>query len=225
MKSTSGSDTVFSTDFINSKRFDVDFAGCLTPQVFRDQKLADCIGLINSGHWFSSAHVEIGGGASFAYLHTGLKFWCSAASNSSARTFERCCTDVTNFLDLLQRGPRDKETRYLRVTIQRPGDLIYIPHLRPHAVLTIDTGKPAILSGWDACTIADVTIIKRLLDEFTLGVRRGTWRKIMRTKGREELRSWVFSPAVGPQESKEELQQHWTYWEKHCPELLATLSA
>ena len=65
------------TDFINSKRVDVDFAGCLTPQVVRDQKLADGIGLINSGHWFSSAHVEIGGGASFAYLHTGLKIWCS----------------------------------------------------------------------------------------------------------------------------------------------------
>ena len=40
----------------------------------------------------------------------------------------------------MQRGPREHETRYLQITLQRPGDLIYIPHLLAHAVLTLNTG-------------------------------------------------------------------------------------
>ena len=44
----------------------------------------------------------------------------------------------------MQRGPREPETGYLRFTLQRPGDLIYILHLLAHAVLTLDTGSPAI---------------------------------------------------------------------------------
>ena len=224
LKLTHGPNSVAARDLINSKRADIDFINCLSPQCFRDQVITNCVGLVNEGPWFSSAHVEIGGGASFAYLHSGLKIWCSATSNSSSRVLERCCNNVTSFLDLIQRGPRAKEASYLRFTIQRPGDLIFIPSLRPHAVLTVHTGKPTILSGWDACPTADVSILKRLLDEYTLGVRRGTWRRILRSRGREELRNWVFSPAVGPQECKEEIQAHWTYWEKHCPQLLASLS-
>ena len=38
------------------------------------------------------------------------------------------------------------------------------------------------------------------------------------------LREWVFSPATGPQESKERLEKHWQYWEKHCADLINTLS-
>ena len=44
----------------------------------------------------------------------------------------------------MQRGPRERESRYLQFTLQRPGDLIYIPHLLAHAVLTLDTGSPTI---------------------------------------------------------------------------------
>ena len=211
-------------EFIYSKRADVDFADCLSPFNFQDQIVTSYIGLVCDGPWFSSAHIEVGGGASYAFLNSGLKFWCSTTSNSASRLFERCCDNVNSFLDLLQRGPREKEARCLRFTIQRPGDLIYIPPLRPHAVLTIDTGALTILSGWDASTISDSTIITRVLDEYTVGVRRGTWRKILRSQGREELKKWVFSPAVGPQSSKEELQQHWMYWETHCPQLLANLT-
>ena len=40
------------------------------------------------------------------------------------------------FIDLMQRGPRERESRYLQFNLQRPGDLIYIPHLLAHAVLT-----------------------------------------------------------------------------------------
>ena len=62
-----------------------------------------------------------------------------------------------------------------------------IPCLRPQAVLAIDTGKPTILSGWDASTSADSTIITRTLDEYNVEVRRGTWRKILRRQRREAL--------------------------------------
>ena len=73
----------------------------------------------------------------------------------------------------MQRGPRERETRYLQFTIQRPGDLIYIPHLLAHAVLTLDTGSTTVLSGWDAATTSNQHVILQTLDEYTFGVRRG----------------------------------------------------
>ena len=68
-----------------------------------------------------------------------------------------------------------------------------MPSLRPHAVFTLE--------GWDVSTIADSTIITRTLVEYNVGERRGTWRKILRTQGREALRNWVFAPAAVPQAS------------------------
>ena len=82
----------------------------------------------------------------------------------------------------MQRGPREREARYLQFTLQRPGDLIYIPHLLAHAVLTLDTGSPKILSGWDAATTSNQHVILQTLDEYTFGVRRGKWREIFREK-------------------------------------------
>ena len=124
----------------------------------------------------------------------------------------------------MQRGPRERESRYLQFTIQRPGDLIYIPHLLAHAVLTLDTGSPTILSGCDAATTTNQQIIIQTLDKYTFGVRHGKWREIFREKGLSALREWVFSPATGPQESKNKLVEHWEYWGKHSPGLLNTLS-
>ena len=114
--------------------------------------------------------------------------------------------------------------RYLQFTLQRRGGLIYIPHLLAHAVLTLDTGSPTILSGWDAATTTNQQIIIQTLDEYTFGVRRGKWRESFREKDLVALREWVFSPAAGPQESKEKLAEHWESWEKHSPDLLNTLS-
>ena len=124
----------------------------------------------------------------------------------------------------MQRGPRERESRYLQFTLQRPGDLIYIPHLLAHAVLTLDTGSPTILSGWDAATTTNQQIIIQTLDEYTFGVRRGKWREHFREKGLSALREWVFSPATGPQESENNLVKHWQNWEKYSPDLLNTLS-
>ena len=76
----------------------------------------------------------------------------------------------------MQCGPRKREARYLLFTFQRPGNLIYIPHLLAHAVLTVDTGLPTILSRWHAATTSNQQLIFQTLDECTFGVRRGKWR-------------------------------------------------
>ena len=40
---------------------------------------------------------------------------------------ERCFRSRESFLESMQRHPRELEARYLQVTFQRRGDLIYIP--------------------------------------------------------------------------------------------------
>ena len=96
--------------------------------------------------------------------------------------FERFCYSRKGFIELLQRDAREPETRYLQFSVQRPGDLIYIPQLLAHAVLNLDTGSPTILSGWDAATTTNQQIIIQILDEYTFGVCRGRWREIFRKK-------------------------------------------
>ena len=88
----------------------------------------------------------------------------------------------------MQRGPRERESRYLQFTFQRPGDSIYIPHLLAHAVLTLDTGSPTISSGRDVATTTNQQIIIQTLYGYTFGVRRGKWREIFREKGLVALR-------------------------------------
>ena len=124
----------------------------------------------------------------------------------------------------MQRGPCERESRYLQFTLQRPGDLIYIPRLLAHAVITLDAGSPTILSGWDAATTTNQQIIIQTLNEYTLGVRRGNWREIFREKCLVALREWVFSSATGPRESKEKLRKHWEFGEKQSTDLLNALS-
>ena len=128
-----------------------------------------------TGLWFTYAHTEICGGASFTLLNKGVKVWCAYTSSSVTRLFESCCHSPEGFIELMQRGPRDREARYLQFTLQRPGDLIYIPHLLAHAVSTLDTGSPRILSGWDVATTSNQHVILQTLDEYTFGVRRGKW--------------------------------------------------
>ena len=105
----------------------------------------------------------------------------------------------------MQRGPREREARYWRVTIQRPGYLIYFPDLLAHAVSTLDTGSPTILSRWDATTTSNRQSIFQTLVEYTFGVRRDKWCKIFRKKFLSALRVWVFLPSTGLQESKYKL--------------------
>ena len=164
---------------------------------------------------FPFAHTEIAGGASFALLNKGIEIWRASTSSTGTRLFERCCHSPEVFIELMQGGPREREARYLRFTIQRPGNLIYSPHLLAHAVLTVDTGSPTILSGWDAATTSNQQVVLQTLDEYTSGLRRGNWREIFRKKCLSALREWVFSPSTGPQESKDRLRKHWNCWEQH----------
>ena len=168
--------------FINSIQADINFSHCLSPYCFLDQIVTSCMGLVLKGLWFTYAHTEIGGGASFALLNTGIKICCVSTSSTGTRFFERCCHSPESFIELRQRGPRERESRYLQFTLQRPGDLIYIPHLLAHAVLTLDTGSPTILYRWDAATTSNQYVILQTLDEYTFGVRRGMWREIFRKK-------------------------------------------
>ena len=220
---TKGPQYAVTRQFVNSIQADMNFDHCLTPYCFLDQIVTSCMGLLINGPWFTYAHTEIGGGASFALLNKGVKIWCASSSSSGTRLFERGYHSPEGFIHLMQRGPCEREACYLHFTIQRPGDLVYIPHLLAHAVLTLDTGSPTILTGWDAATTSNQRVILQTLDEYTFGVRRGKWREIFRKKGLSALREWVFSPSNSPQESKEKLQKHWNYWEQHSPQLLSSL--
>ena len=122
----------------------------------------------------------------------------------------------------MQRGPGEREARYLRFTLQRPGNLIYIPHLLAHALSTVETGAPTILSGWDAATTSNQQVILQTLDEYTFGEIRGKWREIFRRKALSAVREWVFSPSTCAQEKKDRLQKQCSNWEQHSPNLLSS---
>ena len=172
----------------------MDFRYCLSPYCFSNQVVTSCMGLLLKRPWFTFAHTEIGGGASFALLNKGIKIWCASSSSIGTRLFERCCHSPEGFAELTQRSPGEREAIYLRFTFQRPGNLIYFPHLLVHAVLTVDTASPTVLSGWDAATTPNERVSLQTLDEYTFCVGRGKWREIFPKKGLSALRKWVFSP-------------------------------
>ena len=161
---TKGPQYAVTRNFTNSVPADLDFRYCISPYCFSDQVVTSCMGLLMNRPWFTFAHTEIGGGASFALLNKGIKIWCASTSCNSTRLFERCCHSPEGFKEVIQRGPREREAPYLRFTIQRPGDLVFIPHLLAHAVLTLDTGSPTFLSGWDAATTSNQQVIFQTLD-------------------------------------------------------------
>ena len=76
--------------FINSIQADMKFSHCLSLHCILDQIVTSCMGLLLKGPWFTYAHTEIGGGASFALLNTGTIIWCTSTSSTGTRFFERC---------------------------------------------------------------------------------------------------------------------------------------
>ena len=168
-------------NFSNSIQADINFRHCLSPYCFSDQVVTSCMGLLIKGPWFTFAHMENGGSASFAVKKKGIIIWCASTSSTGTRLFDRCCHSPEGFIELMQRGPREREARHLRFTFQRPGNLIYFPHLA-HAVSTVDTGSPRILSGWDAATTSIQQIMLQTLDAFTFALRCGRRRKLFRKK-------------------------------------------
>ena len=88
----------------------------------------------------------------------------------------------------------------------------------------MDSGSPTILSGRDAATTGNQQVIIQTLDEYTFRVRRVRWREVFLKKVSSALREWVFSSAIGPQESQDMLEKYWQYWDKHSSAFLKTLS-
>ena len=149
---TKGPKCAVTHSFPNSVKADMDFRRCLSPFYFIDQRDTSCMGFWIKCPWSFFAHTEIGSGAYFVLLNKGVKIWCAFTSSTGSRSFEQCYHSPEGFKELMQRGPREREARFLQFFLQHPGDLIYIPHLLDHAVSTLDTGSPRILSRWDAAT-------------------------------------------------------------------------
>ena len=102
-----------------------------------------------------------------------MKVSCASSSTSGTRVLERCCHFPEGSIQSMQQGSREREALYSQFTIQRPAHLIYIAHLPAHAVLTLDIGSPAVLSGWDAAATSNQQINIQALDEYTVDVRHG----------------------------------------------------
>ena len=126
-----------------------DFGHCLSPYCFIDQIVTSCMGILSKGPWFTFAHTENGGGASFALLNKKLVCFYFLHRYSLLRTL----------LSLSRKPYRINAAWFPRtraalftVCSSTSGDLIYIPHLLAHAILTLNTGSPTIFSGWDAAT-------------------------------------------------------------------------
>ena len=220
---TKGPQYAVTRQFINSIQADMNLSHCLSPYCFLDQLVTGCMGLLINGPWFTYAQTEIGVGASFALLNKGIKIWCTSTSSTGTRLFERGFQSPERFVELMQRGPRERDARFLQFVIQRPGDLIYIPHLLAHAALILNTRLPTISSGWDAATTSNQHVILQTLDDDTFSVRPVKWREMFHKKGLSALREWVFSPSTGPQESSDRLQKHCNFWQQHSPDLISSL--
>ena len=149
---TKGAEYAVTGNFTNSVQAGIDFRCSLSPYCFSEQVVTTCTGLLIKGPGFTFVHTEIGGGASFALLSKGIKICCGSTSSTGTRLFERCCQSPEGFIELMQRSPREREARYLLFTLQRPDNLIYVPHLLAQTFLTVDKGSPKNLSGWDAAT-------------------------------------------------------------------------
>ena len=153
---TKGPEQGDTRNILNSARADLVFRHCFFPILLQWLKIYKLYGIINKEPVGFFASTEIGGVAYFALLNKGNKIWCASTSSTGTTSIERCCHSPEGFIELLQCGPREREPRYLQGTLQRPGDLISIPHLLANAVLVPNTGSPTILSGWDAAKTSNL---------------------------------------------------------------------
>ena len=62
---TKGSQYAVTRNFTDSVQADMDFRYCLSLYCFSDEVVTSCLGLFIKGPWFTFAHTEISGGASF----------------------------------------------------------------------------------------------------------------------------------------------------------------
>ena len=73
-------------------------------------------------------------------MKKGIKIWCASTSSAGTLLFGSCRHSPEDFIELMNRGPHEREARYLQFILERPGDLNHILHLLVHAVSTLDTG-------------------------------------------------------------------------------------
>ena len=97
---------------LSSIQADMDFEDCLTASCFSDQQVTSSLTLLIYGPWFSPAHVEVGGGVAYSYLHTGVKLVRRYNRENSSRLLERCYNDIASFIILVQRGPRSRDATF-----------------------------------------------------------------------------------------------------------------
>ena len=64
----------------------------------------------------------------------GAKLWLFGLSLRRSRQLEYHCDNLAYFIDLIRKVRR--RNKFIGFLIQRPGDLVYIPPLCTHAVLT-----------------------------------------------------------------------------------------
>ena len=89
---TKESEFAVTRSFVNSIQANMNFSHCLSPFCFLNQVFTSCIGLLIKGPWFTYAHTENGGGASFTLLDKGIKIWCASTSSTGTGFFKRCAT-------------------------------------------------------------------------------------------------------------------------------------
>ena len=207
-------------DFPDSLSGTVLYDDCIDPACFIDQRVTESSALVTRGSWFSPGHVEVGGAAGFAYLLTGIKIWCfSYSSLTAAVLLERSLQTPPDFIHRMQRAPREKEAAGIQFAVQRPGDLLYVPHLTAHSVLTFDLGTTTILAGWDCCNISKENLIVQLFDNFSPGGTRERWREQFRLGGFDSFKKWCLE--LDPDS---EMYQHAENLEKWCPKLVKNIS-
>ena len=105
---TKGPEYAVNRSFVYSIQVDMNFSHCLSPFCFRDQLVTSCMGWLIKGLWFTYAHTEVGGGASFALLNKGIKIWCASTSSRGTRFIERCCHSPECCTELMQRSLRER---------------------------------------------------------------------------------------------------------------------
>ena len=115
------------------------------------------------------------GAAGFAYSMTGIKICCLSYSSLNAAVLLECSLQTPlDFFHRMQRAPREEEVAGIQFAVKRPRDLLYVPHLTTHSVLTLDLGTTTILAGWDCCNISNENLIVHLFDKFSTGRKKGT---------------------------------------------------
>ena len=113
-------------------RFSTESVGVHLPDGCDNEEL-DIIPAI--GHWFTRGHIEEAGSCSTATLVSGnAKLWLLGLTLRASRFIEYRCDTVFHFIDFIRTQPRFHAS--IAFLIQKPGDVIFVPPLCAHTVLT-----------------------------------------------------------------------------------------